>query len=109
MSLQRPLAAILAALVLLSSWPAGPAQAADVAKATVAPLPAVATNDTRFGMVQSIAAPDQAFQAGSRWDRIIYPWSLIQKDGPNSWNELYYTDEAVKARRACCTLWWRSF
>ncbi|MDP8922721.1 MAG: hypothetical protein M3O34_07575 [Chloroflexota bacterium] len=105
---QRSFAAVLAALVLFSSWPTLPARAAEprdseapsasATVATVAPLPAVATNDDRFGMVQGIGAPDLAYHAGARWDRVIFPWSLIQKDGPNSWTELYYTDEAIKAQ-----------
>src|SRR5215210_3973182 len=102
MVLQRSFAVLLAVLVLLSSVPTGTvrAEAPDPAASspTIAPLPAVNTGDTRFGMVQSIAAADLAFQAGSRWDRVIFPWSLIQKDGPNSWAEHYYTDEAIKAQ-----------
>ena len=39
-----------------------------------------------------------AWQAGARWDRIIFPWSLIQKDGPNAWTQLYFTDEAIRAQ-----------
>ena len=102
MVLHRSFAAFLAALVLLSSVPPGSIRAEapgpSPSHATVAPLPAVATTDTRFGMVQGIAAADLAYQAGSRWDRVIFPWSLIQKDGPNSWSEQYYTDEAIKAQ-----------
>jgi hypothetical protein len=79
--------------------PAGSVTAANApTAATVAPLPAVQTKDARFGMVQGIAAPDLAYQAGARWDRVIFPWSLIQKDGPGSWTELYYADEAIRAQ-----------
>ena len=102
MILRRSFAALLAVLVLSSSAPTVPALAeapgSSPSNATVAPLPAVNTSDPRFGMVQGIAASDLAFQAGARWDRVIFPWSLIQKDGPNSWAEQYYTDEAIKAQ-----------
>lgn len=87
---------ILAALVLLSSIPSGAgAQGAPVA---VAPLPPVTNPDGRFGMVQGIHAPDLAYQMGARWDRIIFPWSLIQRQGPDSWEELYFQDEQIRAQ-----------
>ncbi|MGE3910510.1 MAG: glycosyl hydrolase [Chloroflexota bacterium] len=90
--------AALAALLLFTSLPTTRLLAAEPRNATVAPLPAVDTDDGRFGMVQGIVQPDMAWQAGARWDRIIFPWSLIQKDGPNSWTQLYFTDEAIKAQ-----------
>lgn len=92
------LAAVLAAIVLFTSLPASLTHAAEPRNAVVSPLPAVKTDDGRFGMVQGIVQPDLAWQAGARWDRIIFPWSLIQKDGPNSWTQLYFTDEAIKAQ-----------
>ena len=106
MSLQPRFAALLAVLVLLSSVPPAPAGAnqhtptssqGDVA---ITPLPAVPEPDDRFGMVQAMHAPDLAVQMGARWDRIIFPWSLIQKDGPDSWTELYFTDEQIRAQAA---------
>lgn len=90
--------ALLAAIVLFTSIPVTPSHAAEPKAATVAPLPAVDTDDGRFGMVQGIVLPDLAWQAGARWDRIIFPWSLIQRDGPNSWTQLYFTDEAIRAQ-----------
>jgi len=93
-----PLLALVTALVLVTSLPVAPSRAAEVSNATVAPLPAVDTDDDRFGMVQGLIQPDLAYQAGARWDRIVFPWSLIQKDGPNSWTELYFTDEQIRAQ-----------
>jgi hypothetical protein len=94
-----PLLAMVAALVLFASVPVAPIRAAEVSNATVAPLPAVATDDGRFGMVQGLIDPDMAYKAGARWDRIVFPWSLIQKDGPNSWTELYFTDEQIRTQQ----------
>ncbi len=88
----------MAAILLATSLPISPADAAEPKSATLAPLPAVETDDPRFGLVQGIVQPDLAWQAGARWDRIIFPWSLIQKDGPNSWTQLYFTDEAIRAQ-----------
>ena len=98
MQSRSPLVALLAAIVLFTSLPTAPTRAAEPRAATIAPLPAVDTDDGRFGMVQGIVQPDLAWQAGARWDRIIFPWSLIQRDGPNSWTQLYFTDEAIKAQ-----------
>ena len=89
--------AVLAALVLLSSLLGRSARAESNALA-VSPLPPVSNPDGRFGIVQGIHAPGLAYNAGARWDRIIFPWSLIQKDGPDSWTELYFTDEAIRAQ-----------
>ena len=90
--------ALLAVIVLFASLPAAPTHAAEPRTSTLAPLPAVNTVDGRFGLVQGIVQPDLAWQAGARWDRIIFPWSLIQRDGPNSWTQLYFTDEAIRAQ-----------
>ncbi|MCC6176710.1 MAG: hypothetical protein IT305_15485 [Chloroflexi bacterium] len=107
MSFNSLFAALLAAVVLVAGLPIPPARAAEPGAASTAPspvvaapLPAVSTTDDRFGMVQGIVASDMAYNAGSRWDRIIFPWSLIQKDGPNSWNEQYFTDQAIRAEAA---------
>jgi hypothetical protein len=99
MQSRSSLLALLAAIVLFTSLPTAPSFAAEPRTATtLAPLPAVDTDDGRFGMVQGIVQPDLAWQAGARWDRIIFPWSLIQRDGPNSWTQLYFTDEAIRAQ-----------
>jgi hypothetical protein len=91
------LAAFLTILLLFTPPPSVPAQA-DSDTVAVRPLPPVTETDGRFGLVQGIQAPDLALQAGARWDRVIFPWSLIQKDGPNSWNELYFTDGNLRAQ-----------
>jgi hypothetical protein len=98
--MQRTLAVatLLGAIVLLSPVLHAPVSAQRSSAATVSPLPPVSTNDDRFGLVQGIQAPDLAFQAGARWDRIIFPWSLIQKNGPNSWDEQYFSDAAIRAQ-----------
>jgi hypothetical protein len=95
---RSPLFALLTAIVVITSLPTSQARAAEPRNATVAPLPAIETDDGRFGFVQGIVQPDLAWQAGARWDRIIFPWSLIQKDGPNSWTQLYFADEAIRAQ-----------
>jgi hypothetical protein len=97
--LRRPqIAAIMAAVLLISLPQFSHVRAEPEPVVSVAPLPAVSDTDGRFGIVQAIQAPDLALGAGARWDRVIFPWSLIQRDGPDSWNELYYTDEAVRAQ-----------
>ncbi|HEV7662632.1 MAG TPA: hypothetical protein VGQ62_03785 [Chloroflexota bacterium] len=53
------------------------------------------TRERFFGAVQSIYNPDRAAQAGVQWERLIFPWSLIQKDGPTSWAEGYFTDQQI--------------
>ena len=97
MRLTPQITAVLAALVLLSSL-LGRSARAESDTLAVSPLPPVSNPDGRFGIVQGIHAPGLAYNAGARWDRIIFPWSLIQKDGPDSWTELYFTDEAIRAQ-----------
>ncbi|HYU18348.1 MAG TPA: hypothetical protein VEQ11_06590 [Chloroflexota bacterium] len=97
MHLNTRIAALLAALALLSALSSVPVRA-DPGPIAVAPLPPVANPDGRFGIVQGVAAPDLALNAGARWDRVIFPWSLIQRDGPDSWKELYYSDEIIRAQ-----------
>jgi hypothetical protein len=56
----------------------------------------VADNRERFfGAVQAIYNPDRAAQAGVQWERLIFPWSLIQKDGPNQWRDGYFSDQQI--------------
>ena len=57
------------------------------------PLPM--TGERFFGAVQAIYNPDRAAQAGVQWERLIFPWSLIQKDGPNTWANGYFTDQQI--------------
>jgi hypothetical protein len=53
-----------------------------------------------FGAVQSIYNPDRAAQAGVQWERLIFPWSLIQKNGPNTWSDGYFTDQQIAQEAA---------
>src|ERR1043166_595419 len=74
------------------------------AQATGAPVAAPAaagdTPERFFGAVQSIYNPDRAAQAGVQWERLIFPWSLIQKDGPTTWSTGYFTDQQVAQEAA---------
>jgi hypothetical protein len=98
LSCRLALAGLLALAVLAAPPAPGLARAEQQTAASVRPLPPVASQDERFGMVQGIQAPELAFQAGARWDRIIFPWSLIQQKGPDSWQELYFSDAAIRAQ-----------
>jgi hypothetical protein len=65
--------------------------------------PPAAVPDTRerfFGAVQSIYNPDRAAQAGVQWERLIFPWSLIQKTGPTAWNNGYFSDQQIAQEAA---------
>src|SRR5262249_50825908 len=60
-------------------------------------------DDTRerfFGAVQAIYQPGRAAQAGVQWERLIFPWSLIQKEGPNAWSDGYFSDQQIKDEAA---------
>lgn len=87
---------------ILSLWTAlAPALASAQAQVqAVVPLPPVETRDPRFGVVQAMHAPQLALNAGASWERIIFPWSLIQRDSPNQWNELYFTDQQIRSQAA---------
>jgi hypothetical protein len=69
--------------------------------ANVHGAPAAADPRERFfGAVQSIYNPDRAAQAGVQWERLIFPWSLIQKNGPNTWSDGYFTDQQIAQEAA---------
>jgi hypothetical protein len=60
-------------------------------------VPTAADGHERFfGAVQAIYNPQRAAQAGVQWERLIFPWSLIQKDGPSVWEPGYFTDQQIK-------------
>ena len=61
-------------LIALSLLPCAPLAVADGSTD-------VDTRERFFGAVQAIYNPDRAAQAGVQWERLIFPWSLIQKDG----------------------------
>ena len=58
------------------------------------------TRERFFGAVQSIYNPDRAAQAGVQWERLIFPWSLIQKSGPTAWADGYFTDQQIAQEAA---------
>ena len=53
-----------------------------------------------FGAVQAIYNPDRASQLNVQWERLIFPWSLIQKDGPDSWSDGYFSDQQITQEAA---------
>ena len=86
--MRRVLQFALLTFTLLTSW--APGALADGS-------PAAADGRERFfGAVQAIYNPDRAAQAGVQWERLIFPWSLIQKDGPDTWSNGYFTDQQIK-------------
>jgi hypothetical protein len=62
---------------------------------TVTPLPPVSNPDTRFGAVQAIFAPELSQRAGVRWQRLIFPWNEIQPNGPNDFEQGWFSDEQI--------------
>src|SRR5215469_10655499 len=82
---------LVAALGLLLAANIQPA----VADGNASPFAATDTSERFFGAVQSIYNPDRAAQAGVQWERLIFPWSLIQKTGPNSWRDGYFSDQQI--------------
>src|SRR5436853_7704165 len=61
---------------------------------------AVDTRERFFGAVQSIYNPTRAVQAGVQWERLIFPWSLIQEGGPASWADGYFSDQQIAQEAA---------
>ena len=70
------------------------------ASSPVAAQSADLTQERFFGAVQSIYNPDRAAQAGVQWERLIFPWSIIQKDGPTAWVDGYFTDAQIAQEAA---------
>jgi hypothetical protein len=64
------------------------------------PLAPVSNNDSWFGMVQSVSAPQTAVNAGARWTRLIFPWEGIQPTGPADFQQGYFSDAEIDAQRA---------
>ena len=58
------------------------------------------TRERFFGAVQAIYNPDRAAQAGVEWERLIFPWSLMQKSGPTDWASGYFTDQQIAQEAA---------
>jgi len=82
----------------ISTTPTPPTTPTATATATptTASAPPADTSERFFGAVQAIYNPDRAAQAGVQWERLIFPWSLIQKTGPNTWNDGYFTDQQIQ-------------
>jgi hypothetical protein len=55
------------------------------------------TFDVRFGAVEAFRASAQADAAGVRWTRLVFWWSALQPDGPESWNSFYFPDDVLQA------------
>jgi hypothetical protein len=83
----------IVSLIAITIVPSVAAQTAPNAAASTAA--AADTSERFFGAVQSIYNPDRATQAGVQWERLIFPWSLIQKSGPAAWNDGYFSDQQV--------------
>jgi hypothetical protein len=60
-----------------------------------AALAQVPRDDPRFGAVQAINSPDNAVQAGVRWERIIFPWADMQPQSADQMLQGYYTDAQI--------------
>ena len=88
-----PVALSFAAILAILIAPSVAAQSTPANAA--APAGAVDTADRFFGAVQSIYNPDRAAQAGVQWERLIFPWSLIQKGGPAAWTDGYFSDQQI--------------
>ena len=83
----------LALTCLLGSALPGASQEGELAQT---PPPASQPARERFfGAVQAISNPTRAVEAGVQWERLIFPWYLIQPNGPNDWQKGYYTDEEI--------------
>ena len=51
--------------------------------------------DLRFGAVQTYETPAVATAMGASWTRVYLPWSELQPNGPDDWNEHYFTDDVL--------------
>ena len=54
----------------------------------------------RFGVVEAFWSPEQAAELGVDWERILFYWSEIQPDGPESWNTLHVLQEWLDEAQA---------
>ena len=44
------------------------------------------TPDPRFGVIEAYHEPDIADEVGIGWERIIFYWSELEKEGQDDWN-----------------------
>jgi len=64
------------------------------------PVVAAGIPDYRFGVVEAYAAPDAATALGAGWTRVTFPWNEIQLNGPDEWNTVRFTDQALATELA---------
>ncbi|MFN0074540.1 MAG: hypothetical protein ACKVVP_23920 [Chloroflexota bacterium] len=53
-------------------------------------------SDPRFGAVQAIEASEKAAEAGVRWERIIFPWAVMQPTSADELRPTFYSDEQIQ-------------
>lgn len=63
--------------------------------ATKAPAPTAAF-DIRFGAVEAYRGREFADAAGVRWSRLVFWWSALQPNGPQSFNWNYFPDDLLR-------------
>jgi len=80
------LAAVLA--LCLVSGPSASAQT-DPDDPPPPPVPPITHPDRTFGAVETYHTPELADAADIGWTRIIFYWSELKKDGPDTWNEFH--------------------
>lgn len=61
------------------------------------PLPPVAPHDPRFGIVQAIQSPGLASALGASWERIIFPWSVMERE-PGRIGPGYFSEARIRAQ-----------
>jgi hypothetical protein len=51
--------------------------------------------DPRFGVIEAYQAPAAATTLGAGWTRVTFPWNEIQPNGPEEWNVVPISDDAL--------------
>ncbi|MFN2187285.1 MAG: hypothetical protein ACK2T3_00810, partial [Candidatus Promineifilaceae bacterium] len=49
--------------------------------------------DSRFGVAEAFWSPEDAWELGVGWERILFYWKEIQPVGPDDWNTLHVREE----------------
>jgi hypothetical protein len=49
--------------------------------------------DRRFGAIEAFRDPGAAAEADVGWERILFYWSELQREGPDEWNGYHVPDE----------------
>lgn len=49
--------------------------------------------DRRFGAIEAFRDSEAAVEAGVAWERILFYWSELQREGPDEWNGYHVPDE----------------